>query len=206
MKIIIILVLSFFQDEVKGIHEEIEESIQKEEELNYDDDSFEDDDEDLPSCVESIKTDDGLLNNNNSISECLSEIDDGEVCDESVADIESDDESDKSGLFFGAKQNVVNNNSNKDDIVPFTNDCDVVPVLNPKTSSTLFDEPLPQTLSPITSTTITTPVKKVNSRHTKSNKKIITAADIFGTQSSNTIEDDDDDELNSDIDAILGCL
>ena len=114
-------------------------------------------------------------------------------------------------MFFGAKQNVVNNNSNKDDIVPFTNDCDVVPVLNPKTSSTLFDEPLPQTLSPITST-IATPVKKVNSRHTKSstknksNKKIITAADIFGTQSSNTIEDDDDDELNSDIDAILGCL
>ena len=200
LKIIIILVLSFFQDEVKGIHEEIEESVQKEEELNYDDDSFEDDDEDLPSCVESIKTDDGLLNNNNSISEYLSEIDYGEVCDESVADIESDDESDKSGLFFGAKQNVVNNNSNKD-----------LPVLNPKTSSTLFDEPLPQTLSPITST-IATPVKKVNSRHTKSstknksNKKIITAADIFGTQSSNTIEDDDDDELNSDIDAILGCL
>ena len=175
---------SFFQDEVKRIQIETEESIQ--EELNYDDDSFEDDDEDLSSCVESIKTDDGLLNNNNSISECLSEIDDGEVCEESVADIESDDESDKSGLFFGAKQNVVNNSSNKDDIVPFTNDCDVVPVLNPKTSSTLFDESLPQTLSPIASTTITTPVKKVNSRHTKSNKKIITAADIFGTQSSNT--------------------
>ena len=174
--------------------------------MNYDDDSFEDDDDDNSSSVDSIKTDDGHLNNNNSISECLSEIEDGEVCDESVADIESDDESDKSGLFFGAKQDVANNND--DDIVPVDND--IVPVSTSKTP-TFVDEPLPQVLSPLTS--ITTPAIKANNRHTKystkkSSKKIITAADIFGKQ-SNSIDNNDedvDDEMNSDIDAILGCL
>ena len=154
---------------------------------------------------------------------------DGEMCDESVAEIDDDDDvSEKSGLFFGGSiKQAVGVDDEKVDIRKseistfdtsekvgidgdainekskiFQQQQDISQTVN--NTKVSIDDLAAQSLTPLT-----TPPKRAHTRSTKkSSKKIITAADIFGKSSTTMVNNvnKDDDELNDDIDAILGCL
>ena len=193
------------EKEIRQVKES--DSVEVEGDGEYDDDSF----EDVSSKADSTISYNTTKNDDNSISECLSEID-GEMCDESVADIESDDDDDevsvKSGLFFGGSAKKPADNENPEVVVtPIVNETNIVSDDtkasskdngSSKTKNTSFDMP---------SLSSKSPTQNINNKISpkKSKNKIVTAADIFGKSPAHN-DDEIDDNLNDDIDAILGCL